>query len=402
MSDTDDIERLILELHSTAAAARRAQGRQRPARAMAGRRGRPGRQRFAARGRCASGDPCGRQGDPAGRGAPRRPRYRGSRAAGARTARAAALSRHEGCRRVVSQGWRRTVPDQPASGAGTRGRGGSTSPHPRAAAVDARLAAVGRAPGAAASRARAPRRADRIGEDDDARGDRRRDQPPRRAAYRDDRGSDRVRAPAPGQPDRAGRNRCGYPRLSDGPARGRAPGARRHRGRRNARSGDDEDRAGRGRDRPPRAVDGAHDRRGVDGVARRRLVSARAAEHDSAGAGDGARRAADADAAAEDRRRRRARGRAAHGGLRRAAAHTQERAAAPPSGDHHYAPARVVHAGGVAGQAREGRARGLARRARARRCTSKSSSSCVRTARPGKRARGTCRFDPAASPGTRG
>ena len=59
-------------------------------------------------------------------------------------------------------------------------------------------------------------------------------------------------------------------------------------------------------------------------------------------------------------------GGAADGRLRRPAAHPQERAAAPASGDHDYAAPRVVHAGGIARQARQGRAGRVAGRARAR------------------------------------
>jgi twitching motility protein PilT len=51
-----------------------------------------------------------------------------------------------------------------------------------------------------------------------------------------------------------------------------APGARRHRRRRDARSRDDAHRARGGRDRASRALDRPHDRRGVDGRAHRRLV----------------------------------------------------------------------------------------------------------------------------------
>ena len=74
-----------------------------------------------------------------------------------------------------------------------------------------------------------------------------------------------------------------------------------------------------------------------DDLARRRLVSARAAEHDPAGALDVARRGPDADAPAEEGRRPgRGRG-AALRQLRRAAAHPQERAPAPPPGDRDHA-----------------------------------------------------------------
>ena len=124
-----------------------------------------------------------------------------------------------------------------------------------------------RAPDAPAARPRPHRRSDRIGQDDDAGGARRRDQPARRPAHRHHRGSDRVRAPASLRRRGAGRDRRRRAGLSDGAARLAAPGARRHRRRRDARSGDDADRAGGGRDRAPGAVDRAHDRRGVDGRA---------------------------------------------------------------------------------------------------------------------------------------
>ena len=58
-----------------------------------------------------------------------------------------------------------------------------------------------------------------------------------------------------------------------------------------------------GRDRAPRALERPHDGRGVDRVPRRRLVSARAPEHDPPGAVDGAGGDDDAAAAAQDRRR---------------------------------------------------------------------------------------------------
>ena len=67
---------------------------------------------------------------------------------------------------------------------------------------------------AAAARAGADRRPDRLRQDDDAGGAGRRDQSARRAAHRHDRGSDRVRAPAPAQRRRAGGDRRRRARLS--------------------------------------------------------------------------------------------------------------------------------------------------------------------------------------------
>ena len=85
------------------------------------------------------------------------------------------------------------------------------------------------------------RRANRLGKDDDPRGDRRRDQPARRAPRRHDRGPDRVRARPPREHHRAGRDRRRCAGLPDGAARRAAAGAGRDRDRRDARPGDDAD-----------------------------------------------------------------------------------------------------------------------------------------------------------------
>ena len=79
---------------------------------------------------------------------------------------------------------------------------------------------------------------------------------------------DRVRAHPSPQPGRAGRDRGRRAGLPDGAARRAATGAGRDRGGRDARSGNDAHRAGRGRDRPSRALERAHDRCGVDRLAR--------------------------------------------------------------------------------------------------------------------------------------
>ena len=132
-----------------------------------------------------------------------------------------------------------------------------------------RLAALGLPPSvelltSPAARPGPHRRSDRIGQDDDARGAGGRDQPSRRAPHRHHRGSDRVRAPASQRRRRAGGDRRRRARFSDRAARVAAPGARRHRGRRDARSRHDADRAGGGRDRASRAVHRPHHRRRVD------------------------------------------------------------------------------------------------------------------------------------------
>ncbi len=120
------------------------------------------------------------------------------------------------------------------------------------------------------------------------RGARERNQSSRNAPHHHHRGSDRIRAPAPALPDRARRDRHRRAGFSDRAARRPAPGPRRHRRRRDARSRDHADRAGRRRDRTPGVFEPAHHRRGDDHRPDRRLVSARTAEHGPAGAGDGA------------------------------------------------------------------------------------------------------------------
>ena len=168
---TDDIERLILELHSTVQpGAPPAMGDSSRLERWLGAPGVAQRERPAAGGRRAAVDPRRQQGHPARRGAARRARHRRGGAPGARAARAAAVSRgaHRGC--LVPHRRHRPLPHQPAPRAGPRRGGGPAAADPRAAAVDARPAADGRAAGAAAARPGARRRPHRIGQDDDARG----------------------------------------------------------------------------------------------------------------------------------------------------------------------------------------------------------------------------------------
>ena len=116
------------------------------------------------------------------------------------------------------------------------------------------------------------RRRHRLGQDHDARGARRRDQPPRRPAHRHHRGSGRIRARPSRQHHRAGRDRRRRAGLPDRAPRRAAAGAGRDRHRRDARSGDDADRARGGGDRTSRALDAAHHRRRVH---RRRALPTR-------------------------------------------------------------------------------------------------------------------------------
>ncbi len=146
------------------------------------------------------------------------------------------------------------------------------------------------------------RRRHRLGQDDDARGAGRRDQPARSAPHRHDRRPDRVRT----RPRSLRRGTGGDWRrcagLPDGAPRGRPPGPGRHRRRRDARPGDDADCAGGGADGPPRADDDAHDGRGGHrGPHRGQLPAGAAADH-PAGPGDGIVGGVDSVAAAAHRR----------------------------------------------------------------------------------------------------
>ena len=127
------------------------------------------------------------------------------------------------------------------------------------------------------ARLRPRHRPDRLGQEHDAGGDDRRDQPRARGPHPHDRGPDRVPAPAQKLDRQPARDRLRRARLRARPARRPAPGPRRDPGRRDARPGDDLDRADRGRDRPPRLRHPAHP---VDRADRRpdhRRLPARAA-----------------------------------------------------------------------------------------------------------------------------
>ena len=302
----DDIDQLIAELHASGGvpSGGAAAGRHQPAGRVAAAPHRRGGQRPAAGGRRPAVDPRRGTGPPARGGAARRRGHRGRgparrwrRTRGASTAQAQIA---DGSFRMQGLGrFRINLHRERGRAAATLRALPSRVP---------RLATLGLPPSVElltppAARPGPHRRSDRIGQDHDARGAGRRDQPARRAPHRDHRGSDRVRAPASQRHRRAGGDRRRRARLSDRAARVAAPGARRHRRRRDARSRDDADRAGGGRDRASRAVDRPHHRRRVDGGADCRLVPRRAAEHDPPGAVDGAGRGHDADAAAEDRRR---------------------------------------------------------------------------------------------------
>ena len=245
-----------------------------------------------------------------------------------------------------------------------------------------RLATLGpaaerRAADAPAARPRPHRRSDRIGQDDDAGGAGGRDQPARRPPHRHDRGSDRVRAPAScrasssrsrsastrptfrprcaprcaRRPTSSSSARCAIPRRCGSRWRRPRPGI--WCCRRCTRPTP--------RRRSARIADSFPDER--QNTIRQELSMALAAVMTQT-------------LLPEDRRRPGAGGGAADGQLRRAAAHPQERAAAPASGDDDHAEARVVHARGIAGAAREaGPGRAPATRSRAPR-TSRSWSSC--------------------------
>ena len=131
------------------------------------------------------------------------------------------------------------------------------------------------------------RRRHRLGQDDDARGAGRRNQPARSSPHRHHRRPDRVRTRPRSLGGRTGGDwhRCAG--LPDGAPRGRPPGPGRHRRRRDARPGDDADRAGGGADRAPRADDDAHDRRGGHRGSNRGQLPAGAAADHPAGSGDG-------------------------------------------------------------------------------------------------------------------
>ncbi len=122
----------------------------------------------------------------------------------------------------------------------------------------ARPAADGARVHAQAARLRARDRPDRLGQVHLAGGDDRRDQPDARRAHHDDRGPDRVPAPAQALPDQPARAGLGRAQLRRRPEGRPAPGPRRDPGRRDARPGDDLHGADRGRDRPPRVRDPAH------------------------------------------------------------------------------------------------------------------------------------------------
>ena len=180
-----------------------------------------------------------------------------------------------------------------------RGRAGGGNPAAAGGGAPSRQprpAAERRGAEPAAARAGAHRRSNGIGQDDDDRGARERNQSSRHAPHHHHRGSDRIRAPAPPLPDRARRDRHRRPGFSDRAARRPAPGPRRHRRRRDARSRDHADCAGRRRDRAPGVFEPAHHGCGDDHRPDRRFVSARTAEHGPAGAGDGAGGGAGADA----------------------------------------------------------------------------------------------------------
>ena len=138
---------------------------------------------------------------------------------------------------------------------------------PSAAAAAGRTEPAARRRGAVTHPARpgARRRRHRRGQDHDAGRARRRDQPARRASTSSPSKIRSSTSTAHQRVDRrAGRDRHRRARLPDGAAGRGAPGARRHRRRRDARPRDDADRAGRRRDRPRRLLERAHDRRGVD------------------------------------------------------------------------------------------------------------------------------------------
>ena len=117
-------------------------------------------------------------------------------------------------------------------------------------------------------------RADRIGQVLDARRDRRPHERRARDSHPHDRGSDRVPARAQEGDDSSARAAQRHADVRPGAARGPAPGAEGHSGRRDARPRDDRDRARSVRNRPPRHVDAAHDRRRQDRRAHRRRVPA--------------------------------------------------------------------------------------------------------------------------------
>ena len=127
-----------------------------------------------------------------------------------------------------------------------------------------------------------------------------------RRAHHDDRGPDRVPAPAQEvhrQPARARLRRDQLRRRAEGRA---APGPRRDPGRRDARPRDDLHRDHRGGDRPPRVRDAAHAGHAADDRPDHRRVPARPAGPDPRAAVGRAPGDHDPDAAADRRRRRRA------------------------------------------------------------------------------------------------
>ena len=174
-----------------------------------------------------------------------------------------------------------------------------------------------------------------------------------RRAHHDDRGPDRVPAPAQAlhrQPARARLRRAELRRRAEGRA---APGPRRDPGRRDARPRDDLHGADRRRDRPPRVRHAAHaGHRADDRPHHRRLPAPPAGAGARAALG---RAAGDRDPAADpDRRRLRARGRLRGAGAHPGGAQPDPRGQDPPdllgAADRHRA--RDADDGRLAGDAR--------------------------------------------------
>ena len=167
-------------------------------------------------------------------------------------------------------------------------------------ALDAarRLAPHGRAP-----RPDPRDRRDRLGQDDDARRDDRRDQPHPDAAHRHDRGPDRD--PPRGRPvhRQPARGRPGHRVVRSGPPPRAPPGPRRDPDRRASRLRDRADGAPGRRVRTPRALHHAHGRRNRDGRPDDRVLPRGQAAADSLRHGRRALRRGQPAPGAEGRRR---------------------------------------------------------------------------------------------------
>ena len=165
-------------------------------------------------------------------------------------------------------------------------RDGAAFHHARAAqSRRARHAGDPQGHGDAAARPDFDGRRERLGQVDDARGDDRSPQRPRRIAYRHDRGSDRVSAHEPEIDRQSARGRARYAFLRGGPAQRDARGARRRADRRDPGPQDDAGRDRPGRHGAPLHRDAAREQLARDARSNHQHVSERSAQAGAHGLG---------------------------------------------------------------------------------------------------------------------